>query len=119
MRNERRDVDGAAIPFEGNTDYTLEISADLTSSDGVRLRGDADAPTVFTFSGRTAGQRFAGATVGGVTIVGANTRVPTSGNIELRFTRPIRQDVDYRTRGLKQNFELVRISAVGNPNIPH
>jgi len=42
--------------------------------------------------------------------------VPTSGNIELRFTRPIR-DVEYRTRGLGQNFELVRISAVGNPNL--
>jgi hypothetical protein len=118
VRDERRDVDGAAIPFEGNTDYTLEISADLTSSDGVRLRGDANEPTVFTFSGRTAGQQFAGATVGGVAIAGANTRVPTSGNIELRFTRPIRQDVEYRTRGLKQNFELVRISAVGNPNLP-
>lgn len=118
VRNERRDVDGAAIPFEGNTAYTLEISADLTSSDGVRLRGDLATPTVFTFSGRTAGQRFAGATVGGVAIAGANTRVPTSGNIELRFLRPIRQDVDYKTRGLGQNFELVRISAVGNPNIP-
>ncbi len=42
--------------------------------------------------------------------------MPTSGNIELRFTRPIRQDVDYRTRGLKQNFELVRISEVGEPS---
>jgi|GEM_PF-7121129 len=116
VRDERRDVDGAAIPFEGNTAYTLEISANLTSSDGVRLRGDATAPTVFTFSGRTAGQTFAGATVGGVAIAGANTRVPVSGNIELRFSRPIRQDVDYKTRGLGQNFELVRISAVGNPN---
>jgi hypothetical protein len=118
VRDERRDVDGAAIPFEGNTAYTLEISADLTSSDGVRLGGDIATPTVFTFSGRTAGQRFAGATVGGVAIAGANTRVPVSGNIELRFSRPIRQDVDYKTRGLGQNFELVRISAVGNPNIP-
>jgi len=118
VRDERRDVDGAAIPFEGNTAYTLEISGDLTSSDGVRLRGDALTPTVFTFSGRTAGQTFAGATVGGVAIAGANTRVPVSGNIELRFSRPIRQDVDYKTRGLGQNFELVRISAVGNPNIP-
>jgi hypothetical protein len=118
VRNERRDVDGAAIPFEGNTAYTLEISANLTSSDGVRLGGDLATPAVFTFSGRTAGQRFAGATVGGVAIAGANTRVPTSGNIELRFTRPIRQDVDYKTRGLGQNFELVRISAVGNPGIP-
>jgi hypothetical protein len=116
VRNERRDVDGAAIPFEGNTAYTLEISANLTSSDGVRLGGDLATPAVFTFSGRTSGQRFAGATVGGVAIAGANTRVPTSGNIELRFTRPIRQDVDYKTRGLGQNFELVRISAVGNPN---
>jgi hypothetical protein len=116
VRDERRDVDGAAIPFEGNTAYTLEISADLTSSDGVRLGGDLATPTVFTFSGRTAGQRFAGATVGGVAIAGANTRVPTSGNIELRFTRPILQNVDYKTRGLGQNFELVRISPVGNPN---
>jgi hypothetical protein len=118
VRDERRDVDGAAIPFEGNTAYTLEISANLTSSDGVRLGGDLATPAVFTFSGRTAGQQFAGATVGGVAIAGANTRVPTSGNIELRFSRPIRQDVDYRTRGLGQNFELVRISAVGNPSIP-
>jgi hypothetical protein len=119
VRNERRDVDGAAIPFEGNTAYTLVISANLTSSDGVRLGGDLATPTAFTFSGRTAGQRFAGATVGGVAIDRAdtNTRVPTSGNIELRFTRPIRQDVDYKTRGLGQNFELVRISAVGNPNL--
>ena len=115
VRNERRDVDGAAIPFEGNTAYTLVISADLTSSDGVRLGGDRATPPVFTFSGRTAGQQFAGATVGGVAIAGKNTRVPTSGNIELRFTRPI-QDVDYRTRGLKQNFELVRISEVGEPS---
>ncbi len=44
MRDERRDVDGAAIPFEGNTAYTLVISADLTSSDGVRLRGERVAP---------------------------------------------------------------------------
>jgi hypothetical protein len=117
VRDERRDVDGAAIPFEGNTAYTLVISADLTSSDGVRLGGDRATPTVFTFSGRTAGQRFAGATVGGVAIAGANTRVPTSGNIELRFARPILQNVDYRTRGLKQNFELVRISKVGDPSV--
>jgi hypothetical protein len=115
VRDERRDVDGAAIPFEGNTAYTLEISADLTSADGVRLRGERDRPPVFTFSGRTAGQQFAGATVGGVAIAGENTRVPTSGNIELRFTRPILQNVDYRTRGLKQNFELVRISRVDDP----
>jgi hypothetical protein len=87
VRDERRDVDGAAIPFEGNTAYTLEISADLTSSDDVRLGGDLATPAVFTFSGRTAGQRFASATVGGVAIAGANTRVPTSGNIELRFTQ--------------------------------
>jgi hypothetical protein len=116
VRDERRDVDGAAIPFEGNTAYTLEISANLTSSDGVQLREGA------TISGRTAGQQFAGATVGGVATAGANTRVPTrvptSGNIELRFTRPIRQDVEYRTRGVRQNFELVRISAVDNPNVP-
>jgi hypothetical protein len=118
VRDERRDVDGAAIPFEGNTAYTLEISADLTSSDDVRLGGDLATPAVFTFSGRTAGQRFASATVGGVAIAGVNTRVPTSGNIELRFTRPILQNVDYKTRGLGQNFELVRISAVGNPNLP-
>ncbi len=116
VRDERRDVDGVAIPFEGNTAYTLEISGDLTSADGVRLRGDATTPAVFTFSGRTAGQTFAGATVGGVAIAGANTRVPTSGNIELRFSRPILQNVDYKTRGLGQNFELVRISAVGDPN---
>ncbi len=118
-RNQRRDVNGDSISFEGNTSYTFQIDDDLESAGGVRLRGDGDTLSGgwFTFQGRTAGQTFAGATVGSVNIVGENTRVPISGNIELRFSRPIRQDVDYKTRGLGQNFELVRISAVGNPGV--
>jgi hypothetical protein len=123
VRDEKRVLDDAPIPFEGNTSYTLQIvgsMAAVPAAGGRRLEELAGATFPFTRSARTAGQRLVSATVSGVSVfpTAPPLPIPDSGTIVLRFARPIRQDVEYRTRGVRQNFALVRISAVGNPSIP-
>jgi hypothetical protein len=121
VRDQKRVLDDAPIPFEGNTSYTLEIlgsMAAVPAAGGRRLDELAGATFPFTRSAGTAGQRLVSATVSGVSVfpTAPPLPIPDSGTIVLRFARPILQNVDYRTRGVGQNFELVRISAVGNPN---
>jgi hypothetical protein len=121
VRDEKRVLDDAPIPFEGNTSYTLQIlgsMAAVPAAGGRRLEELAGATFPFTRSARTAGQRLVSATVSGVSVfpTAPPLPIPDSGTIVLRFARPILQNVDYRTRGVGQNFELVRISAIGDPN---
>jgi hypothetical protein len=123
VRDEKRVLDDAPIPFEGNTSYTLQIEGSMAAvpaAGGRRLNELAGATFPFTRSARTAGQRLVSATVSGVSVfpTAPPLPIPDSGTIVLRFARPILQNVDYRTRGVRQNFELVRISGVGNPNVP-
>jgi len=123
VRDEKRVLDDAPIPFEGNTSYTLQILGSLAAvpaAGGRRLDELAGAFFPFTRSARTAGQRLVSATVSGVSVfpTAPPLPIPDSGTIVLRFARPILQNVDYRTRGVGQNFELVRISAVNSPNVP-
>jgi hypothetical protein len=109
-------LDDAPIPFEGNTSYTLEIlgsMAAVPAAGGRRLEELAGASFPFTRSARTAGQRLVSVTVSGVRVFPTPPSplpIPDSGTIVLRFAQPIRQDVEYRTRGVGQNFELVRTS---------
>jgi hypothetical protein len=116
VRDQKRVLDDAPIPFEGNTSYTLEIlgsMAAVPAAGGRRLEELAGASFPFTRSARTAGQRLVSATVSGVSVFptpASPLPIPDSGTIVLRFAQPIRQDVEYRTRGVGQNFELVRTS---------
>ncbi len=122
VRDQKRVLDGADIPFEGNTAYTLQIlgsMAAVPAAGGRRLDELANATFPFTRTARTAGQRLESVTVSGVRVFPTPAQplpIPDSGTIVLRFARPIPQNIDYRTRGVGQNFELVRTSAVGNPN---
>jgi hypothetical protein len=122
VRDQKRVLDDAPIPFEGNTSYTLEIlgsMAAVPAAGGRRLDELAGATFPFRRSARTAGQRLVSVTVSGVRVFPTPPSplpIPDSGTIVLRFARPIRQDVEYRTRGVGQNFELVRISGVGSPS---
>jgi hypothetical protein len=116
VRDQKRVLDDAPIPFEGNTSYTLEIlgsMAAVPAAGGRRLEELAGASFPFTRSARTAGQRLVSVTVSGVRVFPTPPSplpIPDSGTIVLRFAQPIRQDVEYRTRGVGQNFELVRTS---------
>jgi hypothetical protein len=121
VRDQKRVLDDAPIPFEGNTSYTLEIlgsMAAVPAAGGRRLDELAGASFPFRRSARTAGQRLVSATVGGVSVfpTASPLPIPDSGTIVLRFAQPILQNVDYRTRGVRQNFELVRISQIEEPN---
>jgi hypothetical protein len=123
VRDQKRVLDDAPIPFEGNTIYTLEIlgsMAAVPAAGGRRLDELAGASFPFRRSARTAGQRLVSVTVGGVSVfpTASPLPIPDSGTIVLRFARPILQNVDYRTRGVGQNFELVRISANPNQIVP-
>jgi hypothetical protein len=116
VRDQKRALDDAPIPFEGNTSYTLQILGSLAAvpAAGGRELGElAGASFPFTRSARTAGQRLVSVTVSGVRVFPTPPSplpIPDSGTIVLRFAQPIRQDVEYRTRGVGQNFELERTS---------